>query len=560
MFSRAPTMRRLASPAHAALALVLAGAVAVRLYGIRHGLPFSYHSDEALHFTSRAVAMFEEGLNPHYFQNPSGYTYLVHVALWLSGFDDVTREFRDDPTDIYLTARYVAVALGVLGAVAAYVAGRRLWGTLEGIAAAAIMGFAFLPVAYSRYAVTDAGALPAVAFALYAIVRVHEDGRRRWFVLAGAATGLAIGFKYTTGLIVVPLLAAATTRIRRDRAALRDTALALAAVVAAFLVTTPYFLLDLGEALDELRAQSYAADEPKIGQDAESPLTFYPSSLTWGLGWGGALAALGGLVWLFRRERARALLLAAFPVLLYLYLCTAERHFARWLMPTYPALALLAGFGLARAARSLALRPGRQVVAFAVLLGLVLAQPLLADLRTGALLRRDDTRAQTRAFLRSELPPRARMVIEPAVPLDWYRGFTAGFGPPPRYRASYPPLPARPTRYLYAAGPERIDRYRAAGFCLVVVLGFVRERAEVERPPRTLAYYDRLERESDIAFRAHPYDDESEPVPFDFDRSTHLYYDRGFDRTGPEVVVYRLRRCRQGYGRPTTGDPAAYWN
>ena len=538
---------------------MLVGGLALRLYGLRHGLPYSYHSDEALHFTNRAVAMFEDGLNPHYFQNPSGYTYLVHAALWIVGFSDIVTQFREDPTDIYMVGRYVAVGLGMLSVLAAYVVGRRLWGAMEGIAAAAILSFAFLPVAYSRYAVTDAAALLPVVIAMYAVIQILEDGSRRWFVIAGAATGFAIGFKYTTGLIVVPMLAAAVTQIRRDRGMVADTLLALGVMVVAFLVTTPYFLIDLGVALDQLRAQSYAADEPKFGQEDGSAFAFYPESLTWGLGWGVVLATAVGFVWLFRRERARALLLASFPVLLYLYLCTAERHFARWLMPTYPVLALLAGFGLAKTARSLTLKPDRQALAFGLLLAAILVQPIVADIRTGALLKRDDTRAQTRDFLESELPPGARLVIEPAVPLDWYRGFRAGFGPPPRYRTGYPPLPARPTRYLHAAGPERLDRYRDAGFCHVVVLSFIRERAEDERPPRALAYYDKLERDSDVVFRASPYDDPGDPVPFDFDRSTHLYYDTGFERSGPEVAVHRLRDCRQGRGRPTTGDPAAYW-
>ena len=538
---------------------MLVGGLAVRLYGLRHGLPYSYHSDEALHFTNRAVAMFEDGLNPHYFQNPSGYTYLVHAALRIVGFSDIVTQFREDPTDIYMVGRYVAVALAMFAVAGAFAVGRKLWGDLEGIAAAAIISFGFLPVAYSRYAVTDVAALLPVVVAMYAVIQMHEDGRRRWFVTAGAATGFAIGFKYTTGLIVVPLLAVAAVRFRQDRDVIRDTLLALAAMVAAFLLTTPYFLVDLGEAIDELRAQSYAADEPKFGQEDGSAFTFYPSSLTWGLGWGALVAAAVGSVWLFRRERARALILAGFPLLLYLYLCTAERHFARWLMPTYPVLALLAGFGLAKTARSLALRPDRQVLAFALLLAAILVQPIVADIRTGELLRHDDTRAQARDYLQGELPRGARLVIEPAVPLDWYRGLRAGFGPPPRYRNGYPPLPARPTRYLHAAGPERLDRYRDAGFCHVMVLSFIRERAEDERPPRALAYYDRLERESDVVFRAHPYDDPNEAVPFDFDRSTHLYYDTGFARTGPEVTVHRLRRCKQGYGPPTTGDPAAYW-
>jgi hypothetical protein len=550
---------------------VLAGSLAVRLYGLGHGVPFSYHSDEGLHFTSRAVAMFTDGFDPHYFQNPSAFTYLVHVALrlrWGGGwpfgdFSDLVGDWNEDPSDVYMTARYVTVALAMLGVIATYFVARRLWGALEGIAAAAVLGLAFLPVAYSRYAVTDVGVFLPVALAVYGAIRVHEDGGRRWFLLAGAATGLAIGFKYTAGLLVVPLLAAAATRPWREprerREALAGTALALAAMTGAFLVTTPYFLLDLGEAIDQLRSQSYAANEPKIGQGGGSPFSFYPSTLTWGLGWGAAIAAGAGLVWQFRRDRTRALLLAVFPLLLYLYLCGAERHFARWLMPTYPVLAMLAGFALARTARSLSLDPRRQAAALAVLLAAALAQPILADLRTGKLLRREDTRTQARDYLLDHFGRGARVVVEPFAPTNWSRGLVAGFGPPPRYRKDYPPLPARPTRFIYAAGPERVDRYRAAGFCLVTVASYVRERAEVERRPRALAYYRRLERESRVALRADPYSPGVVSIPFDFDNSTHLYYPRGFERTGPELTLYRLKDCRQGYGLPTTGDPAAHW-
>lgn len=559
MFLRELTVRSLASPTSLALAAIVVGGVLVRVYGLRHGLPYSYHSDEGLHFTSKAVAMFEGGLNPEYFQNPSGFTYLVYAALRVAAFDDVVQQFQDDPTDIFLIGRGVAVALAMLGVLGVFFAARRLWGRMEGIAAAAILAFAFLPVAYSRYAVTDVGVFLPVAIAVLAAIRVAEEGDRRWFVTAGAAIGFAIGFKYTAGLLLAPLLVAAGSRLGRDRRRVAaDTALAIAAMVAAFLITTPYFLLDLREALDQLRAQSYAADAPKLGQEAESPLTFYPGTLTWGLGWGAALAAPVGLVWLWRHDRLRAVLLALFPILLYLYLGTPERHFARWVMPTYPVLAMLAGFALARAARSLSLRPVWQGATFAGLVAAVLVQPVMADLRTAEIMRRDDTRALTREFLLEERPPTLRVVIEPGVPFPWYRDFVAGFGPPPRYRSGYPPLPARPTRYVHAAGPERIDRYRAAGFCHVVALSFVRVRAEEAELSRALAYYRRLARESEVVFAVDPYDPD-EAVPFDFDRSTHLYYDREFERTGPEVRVYRLRECDQGFGKPTTGDPAAYW-
>jgi hypothetical protein len=71
--------RRWAWPA---LALILAGALALRLWGVRQGLPYVFNNDEADHFLPRALEMFTQGtLNPHYFANPPAFTYLLHFLL-----------------------------------------------------------------------------------------------------------------------------------------------------------------------------------------------------------------------------------------------------------------------------------------------------------------------------------------------------------------------------------------------------------------------------------------------------------------------------------------------
>ena len=51
---------------------------------------------------------------------------------------------------------------------------------------------------------------------------------------------------------------------------------------------------------------------------------------------------------LARRDRARLALLLIFPVALFLYLSVQSRFFGRWLLPVYPALALLAGYAFMR--------------------------------------------------------------------------------------------------------------------------------------------------------------------------------------------------------------------
>src|SRR5205823_14768616 len=132
------------------------------------------------------------------------------------------RQYSEDPTTIYRTSRTLAAVLCMLGVLAVFWVARRLWGTMEALASAAVLSFAFLPVAYSRVAVTDVGALLPVAFGLYAAVRVYEEGARKHYVLGGAMAGLAFGFKYTAGLVLLPLLIATVARVLRNRRAVVD--------------------------------------------------------------------------------------------------------------------------------------------------------------------------------------------------------------------------------------------------------------------------------------------------------------------------------------------------
>jgi hypothetical protein len=144
----------------------------------------------------------------------------VHLALrfkyggwWPFGnFDDVIQHFARDPSGIYVAARRVAALLGVAGAVAVYSVGRRLWDRRTGLVAAAVLAFAFLPVTYSRIALTDVGVLVPVALVLLFAVRIQETGSLRWCAAAGAAAGVAIGFKYTAGLVLLAPLAALVLR------------------------------------------------------------------------------------------------------------------------------------------------------------------------------------------------------------------------------------------------------------------------------------------------------------------------------------------------------------
>ncbi|MBA3358937.1 MAG: phospholipid carrier-dependent glycosyltransferase [Thermoleophilaceae bacterium] len=574
------------------MGLLLAAALAVRLWNIDYGLPYVWSVDEARHFTEPAVLMFERGFDPGYYHNPALFTYLINRVLWLiygplglrldARFDGVNVQFHKDASDIFLTARILAAMLGTAAVAALYLVARRLWGVREGLVAAAMLTFAFLPVSISRVAVSDVGALIGVSLAIFGAVRIYEGGGRRWFLLTGLAIGVALAFKYTTGLLVIPLLIAAATRLKRDGpAVLGYLAAGLGAAAAIVLLSNPYLVLNADEAWGALQDQAgVAARQEKPGQGSGG-FSFYLDSLTWGFGWLALSAALAGAVLLGLRDRMRLLLVASFPVALLIYLALQARFFGRWLLPAYPALAILAALAVGRLADALPRRALVQAGAVLLLTGGLLAQSLAADVRTARVIARKDTRVQARDFLVGRYPPQMRISIEPDVSGRYYRLTPGGEAVPPTVRRGCPGRPgswyvrtvgggwrcklhkpgqfsrpdgsARASAWHYFISPAVIDQYRRNGYCHVVTFSTVRSRVATSRPERVrsraLAYYRRLEREADVIGRYSPYDPGRDPVPLDFDL-TFNYYPTAYDRPGPEVTIYRLRRCTQGYGEP----------
>src|ERR1700682_3127022 len=183
------------------LAAVLAVGLGLRLWGIGQGLPYSYNADEADHFLPRAVAMFQHGLNPHYFANPPGFTYLLHflLALVYGGGTGVQRAFALHPTGVYTLARAAAAGLGGAAVRVLCLHGARLFSRGVGLLAAAIEAVAFLPVFYAPLALNDVPTLAPLTLSLLGAAGVLRKGRWTDYFVAGVGLGLACASKYTAG-------------------------------------------------------------------------------------------------------------------------------------------------------------------------------------------------------------------------------------------------------------------------------------------------------------------------------------------------------------------------
>src|SRR4051795_954779 len=376
-----------------AVTALLAGALFLRLWGIKQGLPYAYNSDENAHFVPKAIGLFGHSWNPGYFVNPPCYTYLLHLvfAVWYGGGDGGSSTLATDPSDVFPVARVVAALLGPAAVGLLYWAGARLFDRRVGLLAGAIMAVAFLPVFYSHLALNDVPTLFGVCLALVGVGGILRHDRRRDYLVAGIGLGLGCATKYTAGIVLLPILAAALVH---GRAALARLAIGAGAALAAFVIANPYSVLDFSSFRDGLNHQSSASNGEqggKLGLSQRSGILYYLWTLTWGLGWAPAIAALGGSVGLAVRDRARFWILVPAPILFLIFMGLQGRFFGRWLMPVLPLLCLLAAGPAFMVVDALASRVGAfKPVLVAVLGAGLCVQGALYSVHSDKLLARDD--------------------------------------------------------------------------------------------------------------------------------------------------------------------------
>ena len=554
-----------------AVGLLLLFSLVLRVWGAEHGLPYAYNADENSHFVPRAIGLYGHDWNPDYFVNPPAYTYVVHIvfSLWFGGREGVSELFARDPTEVWVVARVTTAVLGTIAVWLLYLAGTRLFDRRVGLLSAAVLSVAFLPVFYSHLALNDVPTLAPISLALYGAAGVLRLGRTRDYAIAGAGVGLACATKYTGGIVLLPVLAAAAIQFGAAGGrgpAVRGTLLAGLAALVAFVLANPYAVLDFPAFIDGITHQSSASSgetQGKLGLTHGNGWTYYLWTFTWGLGWVPLVAAIGALPALWRDERRLLLLLVPAPLLFVLFMGMQERFFGRWLIPIFPFVCLLAAYAALEAAewiarRSPALRPTLLAVAAVALCG----QGVVYSLHIVQVLSREDTRNMAREWMVEHVPARTKVVVEPVVPDAWAQDI----GNPTRltgngnrwvkYATSRSridpenpdgPLLPPPGRVVHIEDfervlvPELIDRYEQGGWCWVVVGSTQRGRAEADpaEVPNAIAYYRELEKRSRLAYEASPYARGAEPVEFNFDW-TFDYYPLAYHRPGPVMSIYRL--------------------
>jgi 4-amino-4-deoxy-L-arabinose transferase-like glycosyltransferase len=351
------------------LSLLIVVAAALRLVGLNWDGGVGAHPDERYVVGVAERLRWADRLNP--FDVAPGFAY-GHLPLYLLML--VGELARD--VDLLLAARALAALFDLGTVVLTFALGWRVYaddadrsdrshlGDKVGLLAAAFVALMVLHVQQAHFYTVDALlAFFALGTLLFA-VRLAERGRSLDAWLAGVWAGLALGTKFSAGLLVVPLGAALATYPTRaisgrswsgrgPNARLRRGLECGVAALAAFALTNPFALSEFSTFWHNVGEQSSIVrgvlDVPYTRQFHGTWPYLYPivQQLRWGMGWPLGLIACGGCVyavWQAVRgpsRRAEWVLLTwmvpgcSFVGALYV-------KFPRYLLPLTPVLALYA--------------------------------------------------------------------------------------------------------------------------------------------------------------------------------------------------------------------------
>jgi hypothetical protein len=464
-----------------------------------------------------AVGMLaRHSLDPQWFGHPGStviYPSAALVELWYQAakhlppfahpMPGISRELVVDPTPFYVIGRLVSAFYGVASVVATWLLGRRILGDLGGIVAASFVPATAIVVQYGQIMRTDTAGMFFAVLALWLIVRAMEMKRRRDWVLAAIAIGLAISSRYIFGTLIVPYIMAAALSVRSSRhAALMEGSwirailaplAALFVVPLTFALTSPFVVLKVRSFPIDGSVHPGADGLSKVGNLLWYVGTVTPSTFGFAVL---AVAALGLFALARTHPRATAILVA-YAGSYVIGVSASPLHWARYIIPVVPIVGIFAAGGalaIGSAAEGIAARlrrPGRDRSFVRGIgerrparrsLGVVVALALIVLLLTPSI-------AAAVPAMRQRSEPSTR-----AVATDWVtRSLPSGSQIAEEYYTTY--LSSAPGRVLnvFALSQRTLDRYRADGYRYLITSDSIDDRFDDSNAyPREHAFYEAL--------------------------------------------------------------------
>ena len=335
----------------AMLILILAVALALRLHLIWHDYPYTYNPDEP--FYVQEGIYLAAGHLPTYYARPTFYLYFLALADALfygvgrltglfSSLTDFQLYYISHTADFTMIARLVSAAFSWLTVFLVFEAGRRFYGPLCGLAAAALLAVSPLHVEYAHQAVTDTAMVFWSTFVLLGSFSILKGGSSASYAISGLFVGLATATKYPA--VFSALAVAAAHFARADRKGLFTwffrprVAYAVAAAALGFLIGCPFVIIDYHKFMRDVLERIQIMSAPWIGLNPYSTgfELYIREVFLKGEGMAWTAACCAAVLFLLARHRREDLVLLAFPVPFFIYIGLKQYAADRYVMPALP--------------------------------------------------------------------------------------------------------------------------------------------------------------------------------------------------------------------------------
>jgi 4-amino-4-deoxy-L-arabinose transferase-like glycosyltransferase len=536
---------------HKWLLVILFFACLLRLFGIRFGLPYQYHPDE-IKYVILALKVGAVGPNVGYFDNPTGFVYLLFFEYGLlyvigrlfSFFHsslDLAILYYQNPSIFYLLGRITSLILSVGTVWLTYTIAKKSFNHTIGLLAALFLACSFGHIHESHFAVPDISMVFFLILAFYFIVQFwqSETNAIKYSFLSGFFAGVAIGFKYTAGLILVPLvLAILFQRNKLSNNMKNQVFRGLGVFVCSFLgffITCPYAILDYPKFWVGITNLQYMDKTGHFGLD---PLVngymFYIQSLGWQLGWLIFISGIIGIGFVLYKHKSLGIIFCVFPILLYLFMGNSKLVYDRFMLPVLPFFAIASSVLLVNLTEKLKWRG----ILIPILSAIFIIQPLVYASYSDYLLTQKDTRTIAKDWVEQNIPVGSKIIMEGySPPLTAERQYLQNWIPPKTMLEPYLVIQL-PTK---GAPIYPLSYYREQGYDYLIIASYTYLRYWVrpELNPEAIEFYKSLPQETKLVATFSPFRNNSIPEPKPETFPTDTLFQRV--RPGPIIQIFALK-------------------
>jgi len=338
----------------------------------------------------------------------------------------------------YFIGRLAMAMLGSLTLYFVYAIGKKLFNSYVGIIASLCLAIAPLHVLHSKIIRPDIATTAMILMAFYCLYAFDDKkNNKNLMISCYLFAGFAIAAKYTSGLVIIPILIYCLTADNRERGILNlryisdffkletNSSRALFYIFFAFFITSPFVFLDLRQTLMNLAIE---ARSEHVGQERlagiQNHIWYIKGVLINGIG--GlffALLAFLGLLLVLIRKSYRNYIFFLFPLVYYAAIVGfGNLRFYRWLIPILPFEALLFGIGSYAVYKyvitfSSAKLYKKIVAAVSILILIAASLPVIThNINKDIILTKKDTRTTAKEWIEKNIPENARIAAEDDTP------------------------------------------------------------------------------------------------------------------------------------------------